>query len=166
MQSDTTDKSSADLIWMAEALIEADKAKQIGEVPVGVVVVANGQVVGRGHNHKEHEHDPTAHAEIRALRHAAHTLQRWRLTDCTVYVTLEPCAMCAGAMLNARIARLVFGCYDPKAGCCGSLYQLHADERFNHRFLVTAGVYSEQSAELLRDFFRQRRSDMRRSAHK
>ncbi len=142
---------------MREAIEQAELALREGEVPVGAVVVCGGQPVGRGRNRKECLGDPTAHAEMEALREAARTLGRWRLVDCTLYATLEPCPMCMGAMLAARIGRLVFGCRDPKAGAAVSLYRLAGDERLNHRFEVAEGVLAEGSAGLLRKFFQQRR---------
>jgi tRNA(adenine34) deaminase len=143
--------------WMRQALELAEEAFAEGEVPVGALVVYQEAVVGRGRNRKEQLADPTAHAEMEALRQAAHDLGRWRLGDCTLYATLEPCPMCMGALLAARIQRLVFGCRDPKAGAAVSLYRLADDGRLNHRFEVTEGVLGEEAAELLRRFFRQRR---------
>ncbi len=143
----------ADETYMAMALDEARKAAQLGEVPIGALVVADGAVVARAHNLRETDHDPTAHAELLAIRDAARSLGRWRLSDCTVYVTVEPCPMCAGAMHQARIGRLVYGAADPKAGAVGTLYDLSDDERLNHRFEVTSGVLAEESAQLLQEFF-------------
>lgn len=157
----------ADVAYMALALEEARAAAAEGEVPIGAVVVCEGAVVARAHNRRENENDPTAHAELIAIREAARRLGRWRLSDCTVYATLEPCPMCAGAMHQARIERLVYGAADPKAGAVGTLYDLSSDERLNHRFSVTSGVLAEESAELLREFFgriRQDRGDERRAA--
>lgn len=139
--------------FMAMALEEAKKAAEVGETPVGAVVVCEGAVVARAGNRRELDNDPTAHAEILAIREAATKLRRWRLTDCTVYVTLEPCAMCAGALVNARVGQLVYGASDPKAGYVGSLYDLSSDERLNHRFDVVSGVMAEESALLLKEFF-------------
>jgi len=143
----------ADTTYMALALDEARAAAAIGEVPIGAVVVCDGAVVARAHNMREVDADPTAHAELLAIREASQRLGRWRLSDCTVYATLEPCPMCAGAMHQARIERLVYGAPDPKAGAVGTLYDLSDDERLNHRFAVTSGVLAEESAALLRDFF-------------
>jgi tRNA(adenine34) deaminase len=143
---------------MGEALALAREASARGEVPVGAVALFEGRIVGRGANAREAANDPTAHAELLAIQDAARTLGRWRLTGVTVVVTLEPCAMCAGAMVLARIDRLVFGASDPKAGCVGSLQDLSADPRLNHRFLVERGVRSEEAGALLRDFFRARRA--------
>jgi tRNA(adenine34) deaminase len=142
---------------MGEALALARAAREAGEVPVGAVALFEAQVVGRGANRREADRDPTAHAELLALREAARTLGRWRLTGVTLVVTLEPCAMCAGAMVLARIDRLAFGAPDPKAGAVGSLMDLSQDARLNHRFPVERGVRAEACGELLRDFFRARR---------
>jgi tRNA(adenine34) deaminase len=143
----------ADETYMAMALDEARLAEKIGEVPIGAVVVCEGAVVSRGHNRREVDHDPSAHAELLAIREASQKLGRWRLNDCTVYVTLEPCPMCAGLMHQARIARLVYGATDPKAGAVGTLYDLSNDERLNHTFEVTSGVLAEESGALLSGFF-------------
>lgn len=143
--------------YMALALEQARYAETIGEVPIGAVVVADGAVVAHGHNRRETDHDPAGHAELIAIRDAASKLGRWRLSDCTVYVTLEPCPMCAGLMHQARIARCVYAAPDPKAGALGTLYDLHDDERLNHRFEVVSGVLENESAELLRAFFRRLR---------
>lgn len=147
-----------DLDAMAEALALARLAGEAGEVPVGAVAVHQGQVVGRGRNRREAGRDPTAHAELEAIQEAARTLGRWRLTGVTLYVTLEPCAMCAGALVLARIDRLVLGAADPKAGAVGSLLDLSADPRLNHRYPVARGVLGEACGELLRAFFRARRA--------
>jgi tRNA(adenine34) deaminase len=147
----------SDDVYMAMALAEARLAEQIGEVPIGAVVVCDGAVVSAGHNRREVDHDPAGHAEFLAIREASQRLERWRLSDCTVYVTLEPCPMCAGLMHQARIARCVYAAPDPKAGALGTLYDLSDDARLNHRFDVTSGVLAEESAELLRAFFRQLR---------
>jgi tRNA(adenine34) deaminase len=142
---------------MDEALALARAAGEAGEVPVGAVAVHEGVVVGRGANRREADRDPTAHAELLAIQEAARTLGRWRLTGVMLVVTLEPCAMCAGAMVLARIDRLVYGAHDPKAGAVGSLMDLSADPRLNHRFPVERGVREDACAELLRAFFRSRR---------
>jgi tRNA(adenine34) deaminase len=142
---------------MRRALDEARAALEHGDVPVGAVVVVGDEVIAARHNERESTNDPTAHAELLALRDAATLLGRWRLADATVAVTLEPCAMCAGAMVNARISRLVFGASDPKWGACGSLYNLGCDPRLNHEFAVEPGVGAEQSAALLQKFFADRR---------
>ncbi len=143
--------------WMAEALVLARDAASRGEVPVGAVAVCDGRIVGRGANAREATGDPTAHAELLALQEAARTLGRWRLGGTTLVVTLEPCAMCAGAMVLARIDRLVYGASDPKAGAVGSLMDLSADPRLNHRFPVERGVLADEAGALLRAFFRARR---------
>jgi tRNA(adenine34) deaminase len=142
---------------MEVALELARAAAEAGEVPVGAVCLLDGAVVGRGRNARESAHDPTAHAELLAIQDAARTLGRWRLTGVTLLVTLEPCAMCAGALVLARIDRLVIGASDPKAGAVGSLMDLSADPRLNHRYPVERGLLAEESAELLRSFFRARR---------
>ena len=142
-----------DRVWMMEALAEARRAAEIGEVPIGAVVVRDGVVVGRGHNRREIDGDPLAHAEILAIRQAASVAGGWRLAGCTMYVTLEPCAMCAGALVNGRVERLVYGAPDPKAGYCGTLGNVVQDPRLNHRLEVTAGVMESESAALLRGFF-------------
>jgi len=142
---------------MAAAIAEARRAEAEGEVPVGAVAVVNGQIVGKGHNRPIGLQDPTAHAEILAIRAAASTLKTYRLTTRSLYVTLEPCVMCVGAMLNARIARVVYGARDDKAGALGSVYDIGRDGRLNHRFEVIGGVMESECAELLREFFRARR---------
>ena len=140
------------------ALAEAECAAQRGEVPIGAVVVCDDRVVAAAGNRRETDCDPAAHAEFLAIEAAARALARWRLSDCTVYVTLEPCVMCGGLMLQARIRRCVFGAADPKAGALGTLYALHADARLNHSFAVTGGVLAEESSALLREFFQARRT--------
>ncbi|MGO5369159.1 tRNA adenosine(34) deaminase TadA [Collinsella sp. LCP19S3_F2] len=139
--------------FMREALAEARAAATVGEVPIGAVVVRAGEIVARAHNRRELDQDPSAHAEFLALCAAAQTLGRWRLSDCTVYVTLEPCCMCAGLMVNARVGRCVYGAADAKAGAVGSLYDLNADSRLNHRFNVTAGVLADECREVLSGYF-------------
>ena len=146
-----------DIKYMKMALAEARKAYQRAEVPIGAVVVCNDQVVGRGFNLREQTQDPTSHAEMIALREAAENEASWRLEDCQLYVTLEPCPMCAGAILQSRVKRLVYGASDPKAGAVRSLYQLLDDHRFNHQVEVEAGVLEKESAQLLKDFFRELR---------
>jgi tRNA(adenine34) deaminase len=140
---------------MREALVEADKARLRGEVPVGAVAVLSGKVIGRGHNLRETARDPSAHAELTAMRAAAAYLGSWRLVGVDIYVTLEPCPMCAGALVNARVARLFYGADDPKAGAVRTLYQLASDVRLNHRVEVISGVLAEDCAASLRDFFAQ-----------
>ena len=139
--------------FMREALAEAHAAAAVGEVPIGAVVVRDGEIVARAHNRRELDQDPSAHAEFLALCAAAQTLGRWRLSDCTVYVTLEPCCMCAGLMVNARVGRCVYGADDAKAGALGSLYDLNADSRLNHRFNVNAGVLADECREVLSGYF-------------
>lgn len=143
-----------DTVYMSLALEEARAAGAGGETPVGAVVVCDGAVVARARNARESAADPTAHAELIAIREAAERLGRWRLSDCTLYVTLEPCPMCAGALVNARIDRLVYGASDPKAGAVGTLMDLSSDDRLNHRFAVTAGVLEGECSAVLTDFFR------------
>jgi len=142
-----------DEVWMRQALDLASAAVPLGEVPVGAVVVHDGEVVGRAHNERETLQDPTAHAEVLALREAARHLGSWRLVDCTLVVTLEPCPMCVGAAVNARIRRLVYGCTDPKAGAVDTLYRIAGDPRLNHRIEVTSGVCADEAAAVLRSFF-------------
>ena len=142
-----------DEAFMREALALADEAARLGEVPVGAVAVKDGVVVGRGHNRRELDRDPFAHAEFLAMQAASRALEAWRLAGVTLYVTLEPCAMCAGAMVLARVDRLVFGAADPKAGAVGSLYDLAREPRHNHRVEVTGGVLAEASAARLKGFF-------------
>ncbi|MBU0716982.1 MAG: tRNA adenosine(34) deaminase TadA [Planctomycetes bacterium] len=144
--------------FMRAAIQEAYVGRDEGEVPVGVVVVRDDRIIGRGHNQREALNDPTAHAEMIALTAASAAVDSWRLDNCTLYVTLEPCAMCAGALVLARIDRLVFGALDPKAGACTSLYSIPTDERLNHLVEVVPGVLAEESAELLREFFAQQRA--------
>lgn len=146
--------------WMREAIAEAHKALAADEVPIGAIVVhePTQKIIGRGHNRRETNHDPTAHAEIIALQQAARELESWRLIDCLLVVTLEPCPMCAGAIVNARIPRLIYGCADPKAGAVRTLYQLCEDDRLNHRVAVEEGVLADECAELLKDFFRKQRA--------
>lgn len=146
-----------DLHFMSLALEEARQAAREGEIPVGAVLVQEGQVVARAHNRREQDHDATAHAELLAIRQACARLGRWRLTDCTLYVTLEPCPMCAGAIWNARIGRLVYGAWDSAAGACGSQFNLPVHPSLNHRTEVTAGVLEKESREILRDFLKARR---------
>lgn len=146
-----------DDVWMTEALAEAVLAEANGEVPIGAVVVLNNLIIGRGHNRPISQNDPTAHAEMIALRDAARTLDNYRLPGTTLYVTVEPCLMCMGALLQARVRRLVFGCYDPKAGAAGSLYNVANDPRLNHQLEVTTGVRGDESRDLLQRFFRSKR---------
>ena len=150
-----------DVHFMDFAIALAREAGQIGEIPVGAVVVSDGRVLGSGTNASISTHDATAHAEIRALREASVTRGNYRLTGCTLYSTLEPCLMCAGAMNHARIDRLVYACTDPKSGAAGSLYDIPADPRLNHQIKVTSGIREAESRHLLRSFFEQRRENIR-----
>lgn len=143
--------------YMRQAVDVAVGALETEDVPVGAIVVYGGRIIGRGRNQREQLQDPTAHAEMIALTAAAQHIGHWRLEGCTMYVTLEPCAMCAGALVLARVERLVFGAFDPKAGACGSLYTITQDPRLNHRLETVGGVLAEPCAELLKEFFRRRR---------
>lgn len=157
MSNNSLLKNDLNADFMAEALALAADARQAGEVPVGAVVVREGQIIGRGFNAPISLHDPSAHAEIQALRAAAQALGNYRLAGCTLYVTLEPCAMCAGAIQHARIARVVFGASDPKTGACGSVVNLFAEPLLNHHTKVEGGMLAQQCGELLTAFFRERR---------
>jgi len=148
-----------DAVWMQEALLGARRAAAKGEVPIGAVVVRDEKVIGRGFNRRERDGDPLAHAEILAIRQAAQEVGGWRLVGCSLYVTLEPCAMCAGALVNSRVERLVFAARDPKAGYCGSLGNLVQDARLNHRLEIVEGILAEESGTLLRQFFASLRRD-------
>lgn len=159
-------KAEQDRVFMAEALKEAHKASKKGEVPVGAVIAHSGAVLSRGHNRRETACDPTEHAEMMAIRRASRALKSWRLTHCTLYVTLEPCLMCMGALLQSRIGRLVFAAFDPKAGACGSLYDLSGDSRLNHRVAVTSGVMGEEASMALKSFFTELRAEKRASRRK
>lgn len=150
---------SDDEKFMALALEEAARAAELGEVPIGAVVVHDGEVIARAGNRRETDADPAAHAEFSALMQASRVLGRWRLTGCTVYVTLEPCLMCAGLMVNSRIDRCVFGAPDPKGGAVGTLYDVSHDARLNHEFEVEGGVLEAECAEVLRAFFKRRRAE-------
>ena len=142
--------------WMRLALREAEQAFDIKEVPVGAVIMKGSHLIGRGHNQMELLTDPTAHAEIIAITAAASFLEDWRLEECTLYVTKEPCAMCAGAIINSRLEKVVFGCYDEKEGCCGSLYQICSDPRFSHKTAVKGGILENDCSSLLVNFFKSR----------
>ena len=150
-----------DIMWMRHALTLADKAESIGEVPVGACVVLNGELIGEGFNTPITDNDPSAHAELRAVKEAAAAVQNYRLIDATLYVTLEPCAMCAGAIVLARIPRIVFAAFDPKGGACGTLRNVVQDERLNHRCAVQGGLLESESAELLKAFFARLRQKKR-----
>lgn len=145
--------NATDVLYMRAALKVAAAAEALGDVPVGAIVVVDGRIVGVGHNRREIDADPTAHAEIVALREACRSSGRWRVDGATLYVTLEPCPMCAGAIVNARVGRLVYGAADPKAGAVSSLYEICTEPRLNHRLEVEGGVLAEESATLLRQFF-------------
>ncbi|NOT64541.1 MAG: tRNA adenosine(34) deaminase TadA [Methylotenera sp.] len=149
--------TQTDIDFMQQALILASLTAQAGEVPVGAIVVKDGVIIGRGGNAPIGLHDPTAHAEIAAMRDAAQHLGNYRLVDCTLYVTLEPCAMCAGAMQHARIARLVYGASDPKTGACGSVVNLMAEPKLNHHTEAVGGILAQECGAMLSDFFKQRR---------
>jgi tRNA(adenine34) deaminase len=155
---DEGSQPNADEAFMQQALALADEAAGLGEVPVGAVAVLGGQVIGRGFNRREIDRDPFSHAELLALRQAAKAVGGWRLAGVTLYVTLEPCAMCAGALVQSRTERLVFGAVDPKAGAVGSLYDLTRDARHNHRLEVTSGVLAEACSERLKSFFQNLRA--------
>lgn len=153
-----TGKERDDHYFVREALKEARKAASRDEVPVGAVITHNGLIIARAHNRREEAADPTSHAELTAIRKAAKRLDSWRLTGTTLFVTLEPCLMCMGAILQARIPRIVFAAFDPKAGACGSLYDLSSDLRLNHRVHVTSGVAEAEAKELLKGFFKRLRT--------
>ena len=146
-----------DRAFMLEALAQAEIAREKGEMPVGCVIVKDGKIIARGHNEREASFDPTAHAEIAAIRRAAEALRSWRLNGCTLYVTLEPCPMCAGAIVQSRIDRLVFGAYDEAAGCTGSIYRIPEDPAFNHFCKCEGGVLMEECKALLSSFFAEKR---------
>ncbi len=143
--------------YMKMAIEQAGIAEENGDVPIGAVIVYKNQIIAKAYNQRQQLQDPTAHAEIIALTQAAAFMQSWRLNGCTIYVTLEPCPMCAGALVLSRMDRLVYGCDDPKTGACKSLYNIVQDERLNHRLKVTSGVLAEECSKLLQDFFQHRR---------
>ncbi|WP_019537311.1 tRNA adenosine(34) deaminase TadA [Paenibacillus ginsengihumi] len=147
--------------YMRAAIEEARKAEAIREVPIGAVIVKDGEIIGRGHNLRETTRDPLAHAELLAIRQASEYLDAWRLLDCRLYVTLEPCPMCAGAIVQSRIVQVVYGTADPKAGCSGTLMNLLQEERFNHRVDVVSGVLQEECSSMLTQFFRRLRGKER-----
>lgn len=155
--ADASQDVTQDEIWMRQALDQAHNAWALGEVPVGAVVVKDGQVIATGFNQPIGTHDPTAHAEIMALRAAATILGNYRLPGCELYVTLEPCVMCSGAMMHARLARVVFGASDPKTGACGSIVNLFEQSQLNHHTQLTGGVLATECGTLLKDFFAERR---------
>jgi len=145
--------------FMQEAVEQAKVAQENGDVPIGCVIVKNGQVIAKGYNQREQLQDPTAHAEIIALTAAAAAVESWRLNGCRMYVTLEPCAMCAGALVLSRMDKLIYGCDDPKTGACGSLYNIVQDERLNHKVEITSGVFAEDCSRQLQKFFARRRGE-------
>jgi len=155
--ADPTQPTADDERWMREALREAEKARLADEVPVGCIIVHEGRAIGRAHNQRETLHDPTAHAEMIAITQAAEALASWRLSGCTLYVTLEPCTMCAGAMILGRIARLVYGATDPKAGAIASVFRVLDEPRLNPHIPVAAGVLADACGSILTDFFRAKR---------
>ena len=145
------------ITFMKLAIKEAKKAELIDEVPIGAVIVKDGKVIARAHNKKESKNQATRHAEIEVIEKATKKVNNWWLEDCDIYVTLEPCAMCAGALINSRLRNIYFGAYDKKAGCCGSLYNLPEDTRFNHRLKVEGGILEEECASLLTNYFKKKR---------
>ena len=149
----------SDEYFMKQALLEAERAFEEDEVPVGAVIVHENRIIGRAHNQREQLNDPTAHAEILALTQAATELGTWRLTGTTIYVTLEPCPMCAGALVNARVDKLVFGCFDPKAGACGTLWNLAQSDKLNHRLTVVSDMMADDCRRVLQEFFRGKRGE-------
>ena len=154
MHEDNTDQR-----YMKLAIDQAVIARENGDVPIGAIIVFKDTIIAKAHNQRHLLNDPTAHAEIIALTQAAEFIGNWRLNGCSIYVTLEPCPMCAGALVLARIDRLIFGCYDPKAGACGSLYNIPKDKRLNHNIETTSGILEADCAELLQDFFRTCRNE-------
>jgi tRNA(adenine34) deaminase len=156
--SDFQDPIVVHVKWMEIALKQAKEAYDSGEIPVGAVIVKDQQIIGQGHNQTEGLTDPTAHAEIIAITAAANTLEDWRLDDCIIYVTKEPCPMCTGAIMNARLNMVVFGCYDEAEGCCGSKYDLASDPVFKNPVIIKGGVMEQESLELLQSFFKSKRN--------
>jgi len=146
-------------LWMQKALVQAEKAFESKEIPIGAIVVQNNSIIGRGYNQREQLNDPTAHAEIIAITAAANTIGDWRLNNCILYVTKEPCPMCAGAIINSRLKMVVFGTYDEEQGCCGSLYQLCGDPRFKTKVAVKGGILEEESLSIIQDFYNVIRKD-------
>lgn len=152
------------LFFMQEAISEANKAKAVEEVPIGAVVVYRGEIIGRGYNLREHSQDATSHAEMFAIRAACKELESWRLEECQLFVTLEPCPMCSGGMILSRIEEVYFGAYDPKGGTAGTLMNLLTDERFNHRAYVEGGILEEECGQLLTNFFREIRARKKKTS--
>jgi len=157
-QSCTMKKNRTDEYFLREALKEARKAETLGEVPVGAVIVCNNRIIGRGYNRSISDTDPTAHAEIIALRKASRKLKNYRLADCAIYVTIEPCPMCAGALVWARISEIVFGAYEPKAGACGSVLNIVYNKKLNHRVKVRGGLLETECRSLIQNFFQKKRA--------
>ncbi len=157
----TSDLNQNDEYYMRMAIEAAKIAEENGDVPIGAVIVKDGKIIGRAYNQREQLQDPTAHAEIIALTQAASAVENWHLDGCTIYVTLEPCPMCAGALVLARLDRLVYGCDDPKTGAVKSLYNIVTDDRLNHRLEVTSGVLADECTKLLQDFFKSRRNELK-----
>ena len=157
LDSPTLPTSAKHEYWINKALRLAEKAFAEGEVPVGAIVVKDNKIIGRGYNQREALNDPTAHAEILAITAASNTINDWRLNDCSIYVTKEPCPMCAGAIINSRLKHLIFGAYDDKKGCCGSLYQLCGDKRLDSITSVKGGVLEEECSMILKEFFSSKR---------
>jgi tRNA(adenine34) deaminase len=153
------DRATAEY-WMLEALAEARKAESMGEVPVGAIILINGKIIGRGHNHSVHLHDPSAHAEILALRQAARSMKNYRLPGSTLIVTVEPCVMCAGAIIQARVEEVIYGAADPKAGSLDSHFHLGNSSPLNHCFEVTSGILQDDCSDLLRTFFASKRQSL------
>lgn len=147
----------SDIYWMRKALALAEKAQTLDEVPVGAILVQENRIVAQGYNLREKLHTPLGHAELLCLHRGSQKLNRWRLDNCTLYVTLEPCVMCAGALVQSRIPRLVFGAWDPKGGACESLYKVTQDPRLNHRLEVLGGILEQECGQVLKDFFRRKR---------
>ena len=145
--------------WMKIAFREAEKAFKSNEVPIGAIIVKDGLIIGKGFNQCEGLNDPTAHAEIIAISSAANTIKDWRLNGCTLYVTKEPCPMCAGALINARLSKVVFGMYDENEGCCGSLYQICMDPRFKHQLIVNGGIMEDACTLMIKEFFKLQRKN-------
>ena len=147
-----------DEYYMRQAMLQARKARRLGEVPIGCVIVYEDKIIARGYNRRVTDHSTLAHAEINAIKKACRVIGDWRLEGCTMYVTLEPCPMCAGAIVQARIPRLVIGCMNPKAGCCGSVLDMTNEKGFNHQVDVTSGVMGDECSEMLKSFFRELRA--------
>jgi tRNA(adenine34) deaminase len=157
----TDERDSLDLFWMQRALELAQKAQSLGEVPIGAVLVKDDQIIGEGYNAPINQHDPTAHAEIMALREAAQRIGNYRLLNTTLYVTIEPCVMCAGALVHARVKEVVFGAKEPRTGAVGSVFDILQSDRLNHRVAIRGGVMAEECATLIQQFFKQRRETSR-----